>query len=621
MKKNVQKKIKTKLLITWLILFISCNVNANIDKHLRLEQRFIIQNNNTLKKKYQNIFKEYNKGAYISSLKSSFLLFQKSKKNKNHKFTYLTAMLIADIYDKTNNYNKSLEYYKIALHFLEKNNSYFSQENTATKIESLYTEVYLRIASAYQKNYKIQKNTSSLKKKENSKDSAIFFYKKLQNLNLVNEKSLKNKALSYINLSAIYQQDSLFEKAEIFALKAIKIHKKRADNVKHASSLNNLASIYLSLNQFKKAKNTYLEAISLIQDNNSPVAVKHKSTLYYNLAWAMRNLKDYKAYDYQELSYDIEDNQREKEVRSIIEEITVKHKETLEQQKVNLVKEQRKLVEAKDNKTTWLFGALSLLVIIISAGVVYNYKLRQKNLQLKLSENNLREQQAIEKLKSETQTKILNATIDGKESERKQIAEILHDNVSALLSSANMHLGASKKQFKNNVPVEIEKTQAIILEASKKVRDLSHNLVSAVLLKFGLEYALKDITKKYSNHQLRFDVSAQNIDRYQQDFEMKIYNIIQELINNILKHSEASYAQIIIKQHNDALSILVNDDGIGFSMVNSAINNGIGLKQISTRIEMMKGTFTIKSDKNKGTKITIIVPVQHKETFDFSSIS
>lgn len=178
-----------------------------------------------------------------------------------------------------------------------------------------------------------------------------------------------------------------------------------------------------------------------------------------------------------------------------------------------------------------------------------------------------------------------------------------------------------KKQFKNNVPVEIEKTQAIILEASKKVRDLSHNLVSAVLLKFGLEYALKDITKKYSNHQLRFDVSAQNIDRYQQDFEMKIYNIIQELINNILKHSEASYAQIIIKQHNDALSILVNDDGIGFSMVNSAINNGIGLKQISARIEMMKGTFTIKSDKNKGTKITIIVPVQHKETFDFSSIS
>ncbi|MCD8423164.1 tetratricopeptide repeat-containing sensor histidine kinase [Tenacibaculum finnmarkense] len=620
MKKNVQKILKTKLLVTWLILFVSCNLIANINKYAPLEQPFSTQNDSPLKVVYQKLLKEYNKGAYISSLKSGFLLFQKSKKNKNHKFTYLTAMLIADIYDKTNNYNKSLEYYKIALHFLEKNNNSFSQENEILATKAISAEIYLRIGSAYQKNYSTQLKKNK-EKANTSKDSAIFFYNKLQKLDFVSEKNLKNKALSYINLSGIYQQDSLFEKAKNFALKAITIHQKRNDNVKHASSLNNLASIYLSLNQFKKAKNTYLEAIGLIQDNNSPVAVKHKSTLYYNLAWAMRNLKDYKAYDYQELSYDIQDNQREKEVRSIIEEITVKHKETLEQQKVNLVTEQRKLVEAKDNKTTWLFGALSLLVIIISAGIVYNYKLRQKNLQLKLSENNLREQQAIEKIKSETQTKILNATIDAKESERKQIAEILHDNVSALLSSANMHLGASKKQFKGSIPLEIEKTQGIILEASEKVRDLSHNLISSILLKFGLEYALKDVAKKYSNCQLQFDVSAQNIDRYQQDFEMKIYNIIQELANNILKHSEASYAQIIIKQDNDALNIFINDDGIGFSTEFCNINNGIGLKQISARIEMMKGTFTIKSDKNKGTKITIIVPIKHKETFDFSSIT
>lgn len=611
MKKNIKNNQTIELIIFWLFFFISSNTIANIKTSIKSNQSSIVQNDSILKKEYQNILKKYKKREYISPLKNSFLLFEASKKNKNHRLSHLITRLIGDIYNKTNNYKQSLEFYKKALYFLKKNKT--------IDTENLSAKIYLRIGSAYQKKSKTLKNNQV--KEEANKDSAIFFYKKLQEINFINNENLKHKAFSFINLSNIYQQDSLFEKAKFFAIKAIKIHQKRNDSVKQASSLNNLANIYLSLNQFKKAKNTYLEAISLIQDNNSSIAVKHKSTLYYNLAWAMRNLKDYKAYDYQELSYDIEDNQREKEVRSIIEEITVKHKETLEQQKVNLVKEQRKLVEAKDNKTTWLFGALSLLVIIISAGVVYNYKLRQKNLQLKLSENNLREQQAIEKLKSETQTKILNATIDGKESERKQIAEILHDNVSALLSSANMHLGASKKQFKNNVPVEIEKTQAIILEASKKVRDLSHNLVSAVLLKFGLEYALKDITKKYSNHQLRFDVSAQNIDRYQQDFEMKIYNIIQELINNILKHSEASYAQIIIKQHNDALSILVNDDGIGFSMVNSAINNGIGLKQISARIEMMKGTFTIKSDKNKGTKITIIVPVQHKETFDFSSIS
>ncbi|WBX74171.1 tetratricopeptide repeat protein [Tenacibaculum pacificus] len=605
MKKHIKINQKIKLLIIWLIFFISCDIVANINKY-DLEQISIIQNDSILKNKYQNILKKYKKGEYVSSLKKSFLLFELSK--ENNKLAHLSARLIADIYNKTNNYKKSLEYYKIALHFLNKKNHSFSKENNTINTETLYIKIYLRIGSAY---LKIYSNRSSKEKTKSDKDSAIFFYNKLENFNLINEENLKHKALSYINLSNIYQQDSLFEKAEFFAIKAINIQKKRNNKIKQASSLNNLASIYLSLNQFKKAKKTYLEAIELIKNNNSPIAVKHKSTLYYNLAWAMRNLKDYKAYDYQELSYDIEDNQREKEVRGIVEEITVKHKETLEQQKVDLVKEQRKLIEAKDNKTTFLFGALSLLVIIISCIITYNYKLRQKNLYLK-------QQRSIEKLKSEAQTKILNATIDAKESERKLIAEILHDNVSALLSSANMHLSATKKQFKGNHPLEIEKTQAIILDASEKVRDLSHKLVSSILLKFGLEYAVKDMVEKYSNSQLRFDISTKNIDRYKQDFEIKIYNMIQELANNILKHSKAKYAQIIIKQENRELTIFVNDDGIGFSTKSCNINNGIGLKQIAARIEMMKGTFSIKSEKNKGTKINIIVPVQDKETFNFS---
>lgn len=610
MKKYIKKTQKIKSLIIWLLLFISCNVIANINKHVTLEQIAVSQNDSILRKEYQNIFKEYNQDLYVSSLRRSFLLFQTSKDNQNYGLAHLTAKLIADIYDKTNNCKKSLDYYKIALYFLEKNNT-FSQENKAINIENPYGEIYLRIGSAYQKIHRIQLNNASFKEAKKSKDSAIFYYNKLHKLNSISQKNFKYKSISYINLSNIYQQDSLFQKAEFFALKAIAIHKKRADKVKQASSLNNLGSIYLSLNKFNKAKNTYLEAIELIKNNNSPIAVKHKSTLYYNLAWAMRNLKDYKAYDYQELSYDIEDNQREKEIRGIIEEITLKHKESLAQQKVNLVKEQRKLIEAEDNKTILLFGALSLLVIMISGVVIYNYRLRQKNLQLRLSENSLREQQSIDKLKSEVKTKILNATIDGKESERKQIAATLHDNVSALLSSANMHLGATKKRLKGNIPVEIEKTQAILLEASEKVRDLSHNLISAILLKFGLIYALKDTAEKFSNNELRFEVIAYNVTRYQQDFEIKIYNIIQELTNNILKHSKAKYAQIIVRQKKNQLIILVNDDGIGFSTSSFSMSNGIGLDQIAIRIEMMHGIFSIDSKEEKGTKISISVPIEH----------
>jgi signal transduction histidine kinase len=579
-------------------------------------------NDSLFVKKYKNLLKTYKNGKYANVLKESFPLYENSKKYNNDKHNYLLSTLIARVYNKTKNYKKSLNYFNISIEYLDRNIARFDSNGVLNdSIDIELNKNYLLIGGLHQKIYRNELGLKKLELSEKHKDSAISYYKKIENAIILNDKIEKYKAISYYNLSGIYQKDSLYNKATKYAEKAIKIHKKNNDKINLSSSLNNLGSIYISFNKYLKAKNTYIQAINLVESNNSQKAVKNKAKLYYNLAWAMRNLKDYKAYDFQELSYEIEDDLRDTEIRRIIEEVTVKHKENLEQQKVDLVTEQRKLIEAKDDKTTLLFGALSLLVILISGVVVYNYKLRQKNLGLKLSENSLIQQQSIEKLKSDSQIKILNATIDGKESERKEIAEILHDNVSALLSSANMHLSATKKQLDGNTPVEIDKTQAIILEASQKVRDLSHNLISSILLKFGLEYALKDVAKKYSNSQLKFEVSAQDINRYNQEFEIKIFNIIQELTNNILKHSKASFAKITIKQEKNQLTVLVNDDGVGFSTSSSSFNNGIGLNQIEARIVMMNGKLSIDSEENKGTRVSIIIPVQHKKPFKLSSVS
>ena len=123
---------------------------------------------------------------------------------------------------------------------------------------------------------------------------------------------------------------------------------------------------------------------------------------------------------------------------------------------------------------------------MLLAFLLNQYKLRQRNLSLQLSKQELVQQQKIEKVRSESQIRILNATLDGKETERKQISETLHDSVSALLSSANLHLQACKKIFNGPIPIELEKSQDIIVEASQIIRDLSHTLVSSVLLKFGL---------------------------------------------------------------------------------------------------------------------------------------
>ncbi|WP_158091365.1 tetratricopeptide repeat-containing sensor histidine kinase [Tenacibaculum holothuriorum] len=557
----------------------------------------IIQKNDSVSAIYKKCLKLYNNKKYREALKESLSLVQQIEKTDNNILLGKTNFLIANIFGKINNHQKSILFYK--------KNLLLNYTNDLSKIKEIkrlndnYAPTLLNIGSQYQYLGK--------------SDSAKYYYKKLILLPELNTKQSSIIATAYSNLSGILFREKKIEKAKEYALKAIKIHRNNNNKVNEASALNNLANIYLIEKNYEKAKEFYFKGVNLIEKNSSSNAFKFKEDLYFNLAWTLYKLKDYKAYDYQEKSYAIKDDLRDKEIRRMIEEVYAQQKVNLEKEKTNLVTEQRKLLEAEQNKTNLYLGALALLVIIISTTIVYNYRLRQNNLKLKLSETNLLQQQNIEKLKSEAQIKILNATIDGKEAERKEIAETLHDNVSALLSSANMHLSATKKQFSQNTPVEIEKTQSIILEASQKVRDLSHNLVSSILLKFGLEYAIKDVSKKYSNSELTFHTSANNINRYNQEFEIKIFNVVQELINNILKHSKAKNAYINLKEKNNQLTILVKDDGVGFNTSSSSLKDGgIGLNQIEARIHMLNGNFSINSKENSGTTILIKVPVSHK---------
>ncbi|CAM1351895.1 Tetratricopeptide repeat-containing protein [Tenacibaculum ascidiaceicola] len=568
--------------------------NINMGKKIYLQKN--ITDSLSLEENYNRLYQLYKKEKYTEALNKALVLAHKTKNNTELDFS--TNLLIAEIFQNLNVRNKSITYYYKSLEIFNsiESNGEFSS------ITSIPPESYAKILIGLAGNYQLT----------NKIDSAKVYYKKIIQINSLNKEVQDIRAKAYSNLSGIYKKENL-SLAKEYTNKAIEIHRNNDNKISEASALNNLANIYLHEKNYKKAKEVYFKGLELLEMSNSIKATKFKEDLYFNLAYTLYLLKDYTAYDYQEKSYNIKDNLRDKEIRRMVEQIYTQHKENLEKEKTALVKEQRKLEEAQEAKTSMLFGALSFLVLIVSGVIIYNYKLRQKNLRLKLSESKLIQQQNLEKVKSEAQVKILNATIDGKETERKLIAEILHDNVSALLSSANMHLTATKKQFDGDTPQEIEKTQAIISEASQKVRDLSHNLVSSILLKFGLEYAIKDVVKKYSNSQLKLEVSAKNINRYNQEFEIKIFNVIQELINNILKHSKAKHAQIDLKEEKSQLTVLVKDDGVGFSTSSSSFSDGIGLNQVEARIHMMDGKLTIKSEVNVGTTINITVPILKKE--------
>ena len=547
-----------------------------------------------IEKKYEELKTLFENNNYSESLQGFLRLNEQVSSAENLMLKFKINSFIAKIYRKTRDHKKAIASYKKSLNLL--NGSVLEDDGIVFTQQKYLAKTLLDIGTQFQYLVKF--------------DSAVFYYKKLEDIVSYEDEILEYKAVSYSNLSGIYQSDTTYtnhlEKAIDYANKAISIHKKKGNRIEQARTINNLANVYLLNKDYEQSKKIYFEGIKLIKRDTSTRAIRIKENLYFNMAWAMRNLKEYHAYDTLFTALDLSDDLRDLEIAEMLERVTGEYN-------VDVVRREGEFEKKKAQSLTLLIGISFFAIILLLAFFLNQYKLRQRNLSLQLSKQELAQQQKLEKVRTESQIRILNATLDGKETERKQIAETLHDSVSALLSSANLHLQACKKLFKGPIPVEVEKSQNIIHEASHKIRNLSHTLVSSVLLKFGLAYAIKDMAEKYSNSQLEIVFQTKNIQRYDQDFEIKLHNIIQELINNAIKHSEATIAEINLVEKDKKLLLSINDNGKGFDTLKMSHKDGLGINQIDARIHMMSGKFIIDSQKGKGTKISIELPVYMKK--------
>ena len=473
--------------------------------------------------------------------------------------------LLGEIYEKNKNLKLAEKYYWKTLQMLDGNvgvdvNSEFDVFFVKQKAKTLIK--LSKVYNLYDDQVKI--------------DSSSYFLNKLIAIDFKDNEIEFLKGQAYNNLFVKEFNQNNYHKSKDYVFKAIEVFKKTNHNFDLSVSYQNLASLFEALKNSEQAFETYMKALGLVEDKNDLKSIEYKEELYFNMAWTLYNLKDYKAYDYLYKSYVLKDSLVNVNLRKELKKIEQVHN-------IDLIKKEEETKREKLEKRTWILVAIGGLILISGLFFFRISRLRQRNLELEISQKEADQQKKIDKIQIESQEKILNAAIDAKEKERKLIAETLHDNVSAMLSSANLHLTASKQHF-DEIPEEIEKTQQIIKETSVKVRDLSHNLVSSTLLKFGLEFAIKEAVKKYSNSTIKFVSIASNIERYNQEFEIKVFNIIQEFMNNILKHSKASVAYVVLDAEKDKLQIIVKDDGVGIPKEALEINSGIGLNQIRARV-------------------------------------
>lgn len=223
----------------------------------------------------------------------------------------------------------------------------------------------------------------------------------------------------------------------------------------------------------------------------------------------------------------------------------------------------------------------------------------------------------MQKLKEGQQNQLIEAAVRSEEGERHRIAELLHDEVGALLSSSRIFLVEMKTENLSQADKDDHsKVKEMLDDSIQKVRSISHNLHSAILKEFGLNEAISHFMKKISGGTSM--TSTVELDPEYQlsnaETDLAVYRIIQELVNNLIKHAHPRHIRICSVLKENELQLTLHHDGNGLNQDQfEALRynpDGLGLKNIQNRIILLKGEILFEI-KNKGDCfIYLHIPVQ-----------
>ncbi|MGI8599280.1 MAG: sensor histidine kinase [Chitinophagaceae bacterium] len=251
-------------------------------------------------------------------------------------------------------------------------------------------------------------------------------------------------------------------------------------------------------------------------------------------------------------------------------------------------------------------GTLGMLVLVI--GLVIFIIFHQRKV--------LRYQLQLQKFEQEQQKVLLDASVRLQEEERQRIAADLHDDAGPLLATARLYLTENLvNQDKATQLQSIFQARQILDDTIQLIRNISHSLMPPTLKNFGLESAINDLAQKISgsgsmNASSRFHDYKE---RLKPEKELLVFRIVQELINNILKHSNSSFIHITQNVHGDNFILRIHHDGRGlvqadFDKLNKS-NIGLGLKNISSRLRVAQGKIYFDKDPSQTYyKVTMEIP-------------
>lgn len=446
----------------------------------------------------------------------------------------------------------------------------------------------------------------------NDKQAKLYYERSLELKKKIGIKNLDSDI--YNNIGALYYRKGTDKNATSNFQRSINIQSRYLSESHLKDATLNLGHLYFRKQDYSNAIKYYRKALKASENSQNRIETlnalyslhlsyshkkKYDSAIYYSNRYNTlgRNIdSDYKKTVDLKQKYE----QKKKEAQLLIKDRTI--------YKINI--EKLSLENQKKNILIYTLSAIFILFLLLFSFFL-RWKGEKQKTELSLRDKKL-EEKKFEQLIKEQELKSINDMIKVQDQERKRISQDLHDRLGSMLSVAKVYYKSGEEQLKKNENFDFEqfqKANILLDKACQEVRKISYEMSSGVLTKFGLIAAVEDLlvvieqTKKMKVEFITSDIE----NRLESNIEIQVYRIIQELLNNTLKYSEAKNVTVQILKLSSILNVQLEDDGNGFEKTKQS--KGLGLNNINSRVHSLGGTIDIDSALGRGTSVNIEIPI------------
>lgn len=399
------------------------------------------------------------------------------------------------------------------------------------------------------------------------------------------------------NLGKAYADFKQYDSAMYYYQKVIELNKKVKSSYNEMNSYLNIGDLYLKMHQPQRAITYLTQGLRIAEKEKH---LENRVTLHHKLSEAYEKTGDLKnSLNYLQSYSALKDTMQAKSSIEAVKKIEAQFELERQDAKVTLLENQKQLNEAKLKKSNLilLLGGIVLLLTFASAWYWYRQH-KTKSL--------LNRQQEVQ-FQTALQLKEAESNLEGQLVERRRLAQELHDGLGATMAGIKL----SAIAFFSGQSEENKTLISSLDEACNEVRRMSHNLMPPEFSNASFSLVIEELIRKYDNHsqtKLHLHSNGGNdLDRLDGHQKTQLYRILQEIINNTLKHAQCSDLSVLVTGFGDYISIIAEDNGIGFDSTKKT--EGIGLQNIRERVKALQSELVIDSSPGNGTILQFTIPL------------